>query len=85
VTLLTFVLLRVDEQCVGSVDDGSPDCLSWRTVDVAHDVDGLLDESRHGSLRHAVVGRPVLDEQLDGATEEAAAVVEVIDHHRWRR
>ena len=40
-----------------------------------------LDELRRGGFRHVVVGRAVLDEQLDRATEQAAAVVDVVDHH----
>ena len=34
-----------------------------------------------GGFGHVVVGGAVLDEQLDGATEQAATCVDVIDHH----
>ena len=83
VTLLALVLLRVDVERLGLVDHRSLDGLSRGAVDAAHDdVDGRpLDELRRGGFRHAVVGGAVLDEQLDGTTEEAAACVDVIDHH----
>ena len=40
-----------------------------------------LDELRRRGFRHVVVGGAVLDEQLDGTTEEAAPCVDVVDHH----
>ena len=44
-------------------------------------VDRAIDELGGAGGRNVVVGRTVLDEQLDLATEQAAAGVDVVDHH----
>ena len=81
--LLALVLLGVQVQRLRLVDHRSLDGLARRAVDPAdHHVDAdPLDELRGPGLGDLVVGRAVLDEQLDRTAEEPARGIDVVDHH----
>ena len=81
--LLALVLLGVQVERLRLVDDRALDGLAGRAVDAAHDdVDAhSLDELGGPGLGDLVVGRAVLDEQLDRPAEEPARGVDVVDHH----
>ena len=83
VAFLALVLLGVDVELLALIDDGSLDGLPGGAVDAPDDdVDlQLVDELRGGGSRNAVIGGAVLDEQLDGTTEQAAGCVDVVDDH----
>ena len=74
--LLALVLLRVDVERLALIDRRALDGLAGGAVDAAEDdVDALLfDELGGCGFGSAVVGRAVLDEQLDGMAEQAAAL-----------
>ena len=80
--LLALVLLGVQVELARLVDDRALDGLAGRAVDAAdHDIDVGVDEPLGSDARDVVVGGAVLDEQLHGASEDAAACVDVVDDH----
>ena len=85
--LLPLVLLGVDVERLALDDGRALDGLPRRAVDAAEDdVDVvLLDELRRLGFRDGVVGRAVLEEQLERAAQQAALGVDVVDRPSWRR
>ena len=87
VALLPLVLLGVDVERVALLHRRAFDGLAGRAVDAAeHDVDPILfDELGGRGFGRLVLGRAVLDEQLDRAAEQSARGVDVVDRPSWRR
>ena len=83
VGLLSLVLLRVDVERLALHDRGGLDGLPRRAEDATEDhVDLiLLDELGGAGFRGAVGGLAVLEVQLDLLPEQAAAGVDLVDHH----
>ena len=87
VAFLALVLLRVDVELPALDDGGTLDGLPRGAVDAAEDHVDLvvLDELGRLGFRDAVDGGAVLQAEFDLSPQQAAAGVDVIDHHLGRR
>ena len=83
VAFLPLVLLRVDVERLALHDGRALDGLPRGAVDAAEDhIDAiLLDELRRLGCRHGIVGRAVLEAQIDVPPQQAALGVDVADDH----
>src|SRR5262249_1979268 len=80
---LPFILLWINVERLPARDDGVFDGVAHRTGDAAqHDVDFVaLDESADIGDGDRFVGGRVYNEEFDGATQNAAGIVDVLHHH----
>src|SRR5215510_7273808 len=80
---LPLILLWINVERLPVRDDGVFDGVAHRTGDAAqHDVDLVaLDESADIRDGDRFVGGRVYDEEFDGATQNAAGIVDVLHHH----
>ena len=83
VAFLALVLLRVDVELPALHDGRAFDGLPRGAVDAAEEHVDLvvLDELGRLGFRDAVDGRAVFEEELELPPEQAAAGVDVVDHH----